>query len=135
MGESSSSPAVPVMADRRAWMTAVLAWIVPGGGHFYLGRRGRGLLFCGLVLLMLGIGLTLDGNLYRAVEDQPLSRLATLGAMGMGAPYFILRWAVGYEGDIVSAGYEYGTAFILTAGLMNLLLVLDAWDLARGKKE
>jgi hypothetical protein len=53
----------------------------------------------------------------------------------MGVPYFVLRWGVGYEGNVMGAGYEYGTAFILTAGLMNWLLILDTFDIARGKKE
>ena len=53
----------------------------------------------------------------------------------MGVPYFVLRYVLHYQGDVISAGYEYGTAFLLTAGLMNLLLVLDAWDIALGKKE
>jgi hypothetical protein len=52
----------------------------------------------------------------------------------VGAPYFILRWGTGYQGEIEGAGFEYGSAFILTAGLMNLLLVLDALDIARGRK-
>ena len=60
---------------------------------------------------------------------------ATLGCMGMGAPYFVLRYLLDYHGEVAAAGFEYGTAFVLTAGLMNLLLVLDAWDIALGKKE
>ena len=55
--------------------------------------------------------------------------------MGMGFLYFLLRFGLHYQGNIMAAGYEYGTAFLLTAGLMNLLLVLDAWDIVRGKKE
>ena len=55
--------------------------------------------------------------------------------MGMGTPYFVLRYGLHYQGNVMGAGYEYGTAFLLTAGLMNLLLVLDAWDIVRGKKE
>ena len=58
-----------------------------------------------------------------------------LGSMGMGVPYFVLRFVMHYAGDITSAGFEYGTAFLLSAGLMNLLLVLDAWDIATGRKE
>jgi Family of unknown function (DUF6677) len=135
VSESSSQAAAAAPPAWRAWVAAGLAWAVPGAGHFFLGRRGRSLVFLLLILVTVGIGVTLHGNLYRVVDDQLLSRLATLGAMGMGAPYFVLRYGTGYEGDIVSAGYEYGTAFILTAGLMNLLLVLDAWDIARGKKE
>ena len=47
----------------------------------------------------------------------------------------VLRFGFGYEGTLEAAGFEYGGAFILTAGLMNLLLTLDAWDVARGRKE
>ena len=54
--------------------------------------------------------------------------------MGMGLPYFGLRFIFGYQGSVVAAGYEYGSAFLLTAGLMNLLLVLDTWDILRGRK-
>ncbi len=54
--------------------------------------------------------------------------------MGMGVPYFLLRLVFGYHGDLLSATYEYGSAFLLTAGLMNLLVVLDAWDIAHGRK-
>jgi hypothetical protein len=110
------------------------ALAVPGLGHMLLGRAGRGIAFLLLILASAAAGLSLEGNLYRVVPGQPLTLLATLGSMGMGLPYFILRWIVGYEGSVTSAGYEYGTAFLLTAGLMNLLLLLDVWDIARGRK-
>jgi hypothetical protein len=116
-------------------VAAVAAWLVPGLGHVYLKRWQRGLAFFALVIVSLWVGCSLEGNLYRVIPNQPLSILATLGSMGMGIPYFILRYGMGYEGAIVSPGYEYGTAFLLTAGLMNLLLVLDAWDIARGVKD
>ena len=61
--------------------------------------------------------------------------LATLGCLGSGAPLFFLRFVLDYEGTLHAAGYEYGSAFILTAGLMNLLLILDVMDIGRGKKE
>jgi TM2 domain-containing membrane protein YozV len=117
------------------YLAMVLAWLVPGLGHVYLKRTGRGLVFLLLTLLSLWVGCALHGNLYRPLAGQPLTFLATAGAMGMGLPYFILRYGSDYAGDIVGAGYEYGTAFLLTAGLMNWLLVLDAWDISRGKKE
>ena len=111
------------------------AWMVPGAGHFVLGRRVRGMAFFLIVATSITVGYLLEGNLHRLLPDQPLTILATIGAMGMGASYFVLRFLLGYAGNLVSAGYEYGTAFLLTAGLMNLLLVLDVWDIARGKKE
>jgi len=117
------------------YLAMILAWLVPGLGHIYLRRIGRGLVFLLLALVSLWVGCALQGNLYRPLPGQPLTLLATGGAMGMGLPYFVLRYGADYAGDIVGAGYEYGTAFLLTAGLMNWLLVLDAWDISRGKKE
>jgi len=119
---------------RKDWLILLLAWLVPGAGHFLLGRKGRGIAFLLLVHVSVVIGWALEGNLYRVVPDQPLSILATLGSMGMGAPYFLLRFITGFTGNVVAPGYEYGSAFLLTAGLMNLLLVLDVWDILRGRK-
>ena len=124
----------PTGGASRALVAALLAWLVPGLGHFYLGRKGRAAAFCAIVLVALITGVALNGNLYRPVPGQPLSFFATLGCMGMGAPYFLARWVFGYAGDLEGAGYEYGSAFILTAGLMNLLLILDVLDIARGMK-
>ena len=137
MAEPGSTSAPPPAAPPtgNAVVAVLSAWLIPGMGHIYLKRRLRGLVFFVLVLASLLIGCWLDGNLYRVVPGQPLSILATLGSMGMGFPYFLLRYGLHYEGDVRGASYEYGTAFLLTAGLMNLLLVLDAWDIARGKKE
>lgn len=132
---AAGSPAVGEAELPKIFGTLAVAWLVPGAGHFLLGRRGRGVAFFLLVLVAVVTGFLLHGNLYRALPDQPLTILATLGSMGMGAPYFFLRFYLGYQGDLTSVGYEYGTAFLLTAGLMNLLLVLDAWDIARGRKE
>lgn len=114
---------------------AILAWAIPGAGHIYLGKRRRGVLFSLLVLSALWIGWSLQGNLYTVEANRPLTVLATLASMGVGLPYFGLRYLVGYAGEISSAGFEYGSAFILTSGLMNLLLVLDCLDLASGQKD
>ena len=126
-------------AERRPrvnpYVAVVAAWLLPGAGHLLLGRHLRALLFFVLVVASIAIGCQLHGNLYQVIPGQPLTMLATAGTMGVGLPYFVLRYLIGYQGEVVAAGYEYGTAFILTAGLMNLLLVLDAWDIALGKKE
>ncbi len=118
----------------RTLLAAILAWCVPGAGHFYLGRRRRAAGFLVIVAVAAVLGVLLSGNLYQVVPNQPLTMLGTLASMGMGLAYFVLRFLTGYEGDIVAAGYEYGTAFLLTAGLMNWLLVLDCWDIAVGRK-
>ena len=132
-GSAAEEPEAMPIANPQ--LAAVLAWLVPGAGHVYLGRRARGAAYLLLVAASLVIGCALRGRLWSPTPGEPLSMLATLGSMGMGAAYFVLRYAMGYSGDILSPGFEYGSAFVLTAGLMNLLLVLDAWDIARGKKE
>ena len=139
----SESDAAPAAAEapepevpRSGQVTAaVLAWLIPGAGHMYLGRWARGILFLILVLTSLGVGLALHGKLWRVLPGQPLSLLGTLGCVGLGVPYFVLRFLMDYQGDLVAQGYEYGAAFILTGALMNVLLILDAWDIARGVKE
>ena len=112
----------------------VLAYLVPGAGHFYLGYRRRAVAFFAIVLFMFLIGLSIDGNLYTIRESgRALLRvLASLGSMGAGIVYFIAR-AMGPHGNVTSMTYEYGTTFTLTAGLMNLLLVLDFFDISLGR--
>ena len=112
----------------------ILAFLIPGAGHFYLGRRARAAAFFSIILVLFVIGLVIDGRLYTIQQGSLLSVLATVGSMGSGVLYFVAR-AVGPFGDVTSITFEYGTAFTLTAGLMNLLLVLDVYDISEGRKE
>lgn len=130
---AAGSATTPLPAN--VHLAAVLAWLIPGAGHYFLGRRSRALIYLAIIATATVIGCFLHGNLYRVVAGQPLSILATFGAMGLGLPYFVLRFLVSYQGDITAPTFEYGTAFLLTAGVMNLLLVIDAWDIAMGRKE
>ena len=81
------------------------------------------------------MGLAVDGSLYdlSAARGQLLTVMASVASMGSGALYFIGK-ATGPHGSITSMTFEYGRTFTLTAGLMNLLLVLDCYDIARGRK-
>lgn len=119
----------------RALALSVLAWLFPASGHLLLGRRARAAAYLVILATAFSVGLELDGNLHRIVAGQPLSILATLGAMGAGLPYFTARFGAGYSGNPEGPTFEYGTIFLLSAGLMNLLLVLDVWDIATGRKE
>lgn len=120
--------------NTRTALAMLLAFLVPGAGHFYLGRRARAAAFFFIILLLFVIGLSVHGRLYTIQQGNLLSLLATIGSMGAGVLYFVAR-AMGPFGDITSMTFEYGTAYVLTAGLMNLLLVLDAYDIAEGRKE
>ena len=121
--------------NKRAVVAMILAYVVPGAGHVFLGRRVRGLIFFGIIAVLFVLGLWLDGVLYTIAnaQRQLLGVLAALGSMGSGALYLFGRM-FGPVGDFKSFTFEYGRMFTLTAGLMNLLLVLDCYDIAVGRK-
>jgi hypothetical protein len=114
----------------------VLAYLVPGAGHFYLGKHARASAFFIIVVFMFVLGLSVDGDLYTLGHSSGslLRLLASLGSMGSGIMYFLAA-GMGIHGDVTSITYEHGTAFTITAGLMNLLLVLDSFDISEGRKQ
>jgi hypothetical protein len=117
------------------WIAVALAWVFPGLGHYYLGRRGRALLYAALVTLMFLFGLSFQGRLYSPEQGAPLTLLATFAVFGSGLLNIAGRLLVeNPHGAILAVTYEYGCAFLLTAGLMNLLLMLDVYDIAVGRK-
>lgn len=120
----------------RTVFAMLLAYLVPGAGHLFLGRRARAITFFLIVVLMFLIGIAIDGDLYTIghANGSVLRMLAALGSLGAGAIYWIATW-MGVHGDVTSITFEHGTAFTITAGLMNLLLVLDVFDIAQGRKE
>lgn len=116
-------------------VAALLAWIFPGLGHFYLGRRKTALAYAAIVTTTFLLGLSFEGRLYTIDRTQPLTILATFAVSGAGLLNLAARFLSDNPGGtILAPTYEYGCAFLLTAGLMNLLLVLDSWDIAAGKK-
>ena len=136
------------MSETRAGLTAaetaraipacILAFLLPGLGHFFLGKRNKGLIFlvCLLVLFLMGVSMQSRLQLYLGFED-PLALLFSIAQMAMGAPYFLAR-ALGYgAGDVAAMKaitYEYGNTFTAVAGLLNILVILDAFDTALGRK-
>jgi hypothetical protein len=106
---------------------------VPGLGHLLQGRR-KGLVFLVALPLMFAIGLAIDGRIFPFVLSDPLVGLAAIADLGIGLPYFA-AWALGLGGGEVRAiTYEYGNAFLIVAGLLNVLVTIDAYDIALGRK-
>lgn len=151
--EQATSRARPAAAP---FVACLLAWLVPGLGHLYLGRKGRAGVFFTVVVSLFALGVASDGAASLFEQRQPLTFLATLDNLATGPVDLISRYATygaivyalpGEEGDprraellvrlrtrVRSVTYEYGTTFLLTAGLMNILLILDAFDIATGRK-
>jgi hypothetical protein len=107
---------------------------MPGAGHLWLGRRTKGLALLVALLVMFAIGLAIKGRLAPLSISEPTVALACLADMGIGLAYFVAR-ALGLgAGDVRAVTYEYGNAFLIVAGLLNLLVVIDAYDVALGRK-
>ncbi len=117
-----------------AVLVCLVAWLVPGGAHLWLGRRLKGVVFLLALTVMFGLGLALQGRLFPFEFSQPLVGLAALADLGAGIPYLV-AWAMGWgQGQVIAVTYEYANAFLIVAGLLNMLVVLDAYDIACGRK-
>lgn len=115
-------------------LLCLAAWAVPGVGHIWQGRLFKGFAFLIAIPAMFTIGLAIDGRLFPFDFSEPLVALAALAHIGIGLPY-IIATALGLgAGDVRAVGYEYGNAFLIVAGLLNMLVVVDAYDIARGRK-
>ena len=115
-------------------LLCVAAWAIPGAGHLWLGRRNNGLVLLIALPLMFAIGLGLRGRLFPFDLSDPLVALAALAELGIGLTSVVAN-ALGYgAGDVRAVTYEYGNAFLIVAGLLNVLVVIDAYDVALGRK-
>jgi hypothetical protein len=131
----------PVAFSKQA-VACLAGWLIPGAGHAVLGRYGRAVLIFTSISLMIVLGLAMHGHLYAPGEldtlfafKDVLSKVYLVGQMGMGVVHPILRaLKVGVEFQYKQPTYEYGTHFLVVAGLLNFLAVFDAFDIAKGRK-
>jgi len=115
-------------------LLCVAAWAIPGAGHFWLGRVQKGVVFLVALTTMFGLGLLLQGRLFPFDLSEPLVALAAFANAGLGLPWIAGR-ALGLGNGIVTAvTYEYGNTFLIVAGLLNFLVMLDAYDIGDGRK-
>lgn len=150
------APAPRPGSAARPFVSCLLAWLIPGLGHLYLGKKDRAAVFFAVVLATFGLGMASDGAASLIDPAQPLTYLATFDNVATGPIDLLSRWRT--YGRIVyvlprdeshperlelmarlrdrvrSVTYEYGNTLLLTAGLMNILLILDAFDIAVGRK-
>ena len=129
-------------APGSAWMIGAVAWFIPGVGHLLLRKWVRAILMGGSVWLCFFIGLRMGGHMFdlNAAEgsSQILQVPPMIANLGTGALY-IVSWLLGFgfvddPQQAARATYEYGNTFLLIAGLLNYLVMLDAFDIAAGRK-
>ena len=129
--EPMPSPPIPTAAALGICSGGLL---IPGLGHVLLGRWIRGLIFAACVLAMFLMGLAMHGKLYGLEFEIPLQIFALIANLGAGLPYLIAKYLGLGIGTMTAQSYDYGTTFLWVAGLLNFLIVLDAFDIAKGRK-
>jgi len=135
--ESASQP-VPVQS-KPLNMAATLAvcsggWLVPGLAHILIGRWVRGIIFAACVLSMFALGIGMHGKLYDLEFDEPLHVFAFIANIGAGIPYWLAEHFNLGIGTMNWPSYDYGTTYLWVCGLLNYLIILDAFDIAQGRK-
>ncbi|HTD43617.1 MAG TPA: DUF6677 family protein [Bryobacteraceae bacterium] len=139
MTENSAAAAAPV-ASISKWAPAVLlAWLVPGGGHFLLKRPARGAILGASVAIVFLLGLMMRGTLFQPEGGDLLTMViyygGFIGDLLAGILYFLTVWLGYSQPDMPGHVHDYGTKFLVAAGLLNLLAIVDAYEIATGRKD
>lgn len=115
------------------YLHLIAGWLVPGGGHFLLRKWGRGALLAASILGMFVLGLLMQGKVYANAHDI-LDLLGLVGDLGIGLPYVICRLVGLGDVQVMVTTADYGTRFIVVAGLLNIIAAVDAHNLRTGRK-
>jgi hypothetical protein len=118
----------------KAVLSLLLGWILPGLGHALNKKYIRALIFFVSIFAMTGLGLLMRGRIYPFQTENPLTILAFFADLGNGLFYGLSRLLSWGPGELERATFEFGTAYIAGAGLLNFLVALDAYDIGAGKK-
>ncbi len=135
-----SVPASTIAPLRSPFVTVLLAWLIPGSGHFFLGRRVRGIIVFAVVVIAFTIGILMRGPMFQLGSGGDLlSRLIQyggfLGDVAAGLPYFLSVWFGYAQPDQAGHNYDYGSKFLVCAGLLNILAMVDAYEIATRQKD
>jgi hypothetical protein len=131
---STAERARPASEPGTLVLLCLAAWAVPGAGHFWAGRLQKAVVFFLALIAMFVAGLLLKGRIFPFELGEPLVALAAIANAGIGLAWILARSMHLGTGVVTAVSYEYGNTFLIVAGLLNLLVVLDAFDIASGRK-
>jgi len=112
----------------------VVGWLIPGAGHLIQKRWIRGVLLMASVVTMFVLGLAMQGRVYQPNGGDILDILGFIGDVGAGGLYILSRINEWGHVVVAHATADYGTKYIIVAGLLNFICVADAYHIAIGKK-
>lgn len=130
----SAVKSVPAESGGNTIGIGITAWLVPGAGHALQGHFRKAAIFFVVLVLMFAIGISNGGRLFPFQWNDPLVFLAALAECGLGIPRIVAALGGMGQGEVTAAAYEYGNTFLIAGGLLNALVVLDAVDIAAGRK-
>jgi hypothetical protein len=128
--ETAQAPPLTAMAV----LAPLVGWLIPGAGHLIQKRWIRGLLLMASIVTMFVLGLLMQGHAYKPNGGDILDILGFVGNVGAGGLYFLTLAKDWGEGAIAHATADYGTKYLIVAGLLNFIAVADAYHIAIGKK-
>lgn len=129
-----TSPA-PAKTEFVAWGMAIAAWLVPGLGHALQRKWARALVYFLAVAALLAVGLVMHGTMFTSESAaDAFDFLGYLSNLGTGIFYFVMHSTAAAAADAAHASGDYGTRFLATAGVLNLLCVVEAYEIARRRK-
>jgi hypothetical protein len=132
-------PREPIPPIRLWGHVVALAWLVPGGGHFLQKRHLRGGILAGAVLITFLCGLLMRGVMFEPKTGDLLTTVIHVGGfladMASGVLYLFSVWFGYAQADMAGHVHDYGTKFLVAAGLMNVLAVVDAYEIAVGRRD
>ena len=113
----------------------IVGWLIPGGGHFIQKKFIRGALLLVCVVSMFFLGIWMEGKVYSPNTGDILDMLGFVGDFGAGVLYFLAKSFGWGRGAVNMASADYGTKFIIVAGLLNIVSAVDSHQIAIGKKQ
>ncbi|MCB1044813.1 MAG: hypothetical protein KDC35_17875 [Acidobacteria bacterium] len=114
-------------------ISCALAWVLPGAGHFYLGRRREAYLLFGILMACFVLGLAHGGDIFPIQGEGVIRSIGAFCQMGFGVVHLVARLMLD-RGTPLSLTYDYGTTYFLIAGMINWLAVIDSFDIAMERK-
>jgi len=133
----TTAPGTPLQDSRRetmAYIIGVAGWLVPGLGHALMKMWSRATMCFLTVGTLVILGAGMRGNLFSSRGNDAFDALGYLADLGTGTFYLLARALETGGADVSHAGGDYGTRFLATAGVLNLLSALHAYEAARGRK-
>ena len=113
----------------------VAAWLIPGLGHLLVGRRWRALILFTSIMIMFALGLAMQGQIFSTSSASYLEVLGHYGELCVGLALPAARFFGYGGGDPFFVSSDFGTAYLVAAGMLNVLAVLDCFDIAMGRKQ